>query len=406
MRKVVLSISAILTLLVLLTCAVSAGFIAGQRMNPLTGLPQFSSTPPGGAELTSTTTTSEAFTPFWEAWDIVHKYYVDQPVNDVLLVQGAIRGMVAALGDQHSSYQDPGQMKEWNTQLSGEYEGIGAYVNTDGEYLTISEPIPGSPAEKAGLLPGDQIIAIDGVDMTGTLPEVARQKVLGPKGSLVKLTIRREGVKEPFTVEIQRESIKIASVEGKMLDGNIAYVKISNFGEQTETELRTTLEDLLAQKPSGLILDLRNNPGGYLNTAVSVASEFLKDGVVVTEEYGDGKRNTRPVIQGGMATEVPLVVLVNEYSASASEVVAGAIQDSGRGILIGVTTYGKGSVQQVMALSNDQGAVRVTVAHWLTPKDRLINGIGLTPDKKVDMTEEDYKNKVDPQLDAALGYFK
>ena len=215
-----------------------------------------------------------------------------------------------------------------------------------------------------------------------------------------------EEVEEPFDVEIERASIKVATVEGEILDGNIAYVKIRSFSDQTDEDLRSLLEELLTKEPAGLIIDLRNNPGGLLRTAVSIASEFLPEGVVLYEEYGDGSRDVHEVIRGGLATEIPLVLLVNEYSASASEVVAGAIQDYGRGILIGETTYGKGSVQQIIELSNEQGAVRLTIARWLTPKERLINEIGLVPEIQVEMTDEHYENDQDPQLEKALEDFK
>jgi carboxyl-terminal processing protease len=297
---------------------------------------------------------------------------------------------------------DPLEYKDATSDLSGEYEGIGAWVNTDGDFLTISEPMPGSPAEKAGLITGDQIIKIDGEDLTGVLPELARRKVLGPAGSTVVLTILRDGVENPFDVSVTRDAIKVASVDSKMLEDNIAYVKIRNFGDQTDEELTAALKDLMKQKPAGLVLDIRNNPGGSLDTAINVASQFIGNGVILYEEYGDGTRQTHEAKQGGLATDIPLVVLVNEFSASASEVVAGAIQDTGRAELVGTTTYGKGSVQQWIPLSGDEGAVRVTIARWLTPNGRLIHEIGLEPDEEVNMTEEDAKANLDPQLDAAI----
>lgn len=406
MRKALLSISVILTVLVLLSCSLSVGFIAGQNLDRLPIFTTTDSNPSPSTDVASSISESDRFAPLSEAWELIHRYYVDQPVDDVLLIQGALRGMVDALGDMHSSYQDPEQLEESNMDLRGEYEGIGAYVNTDGEYLTITEPIPGSPAEKAGLLPGDQIIAIDGEDMTGTLPAVARMKVLGPRGSQVILTIQRENVEEPFDVEIERASIKVPTIEGEILEGNIAYIKIRSFSDQTDEDLNTLLKELLSKEPVGLIIDVRNNPGGLLRTAVSITSEFLKDGVVLSEVYADGTRDVHEVTKGGLATEIPLVVLVNEYSASASEVLAGAIQDYERGVLIGKTTFGKGSVQNIIPLSNDQGAVRLTIARWLTPKERQINEIGLEPDILVEMTEEDYANDLDPQLDKALEYFQ
>ncbi len=344
----------------------------------------------------------ELFEPFWETWNIVHDQYVDQPVDDLALMRGAIRGMLEALGDKHTSYMDPEEFKEANEALSGEYEGIGAYVDVSGDYLTIISPIPGSPAEAAGLRPGDQIIAINGEDMTGINPEIARKKVLGPAGTSVTLTIRR-GDQPPFDVTITRARIVIRSAEGKMLENDIAYVKIITFGDKTTRELRETLRTLMAQKPRGLILDLRNNGGGYLTTAVEVASQFLPQGsVVLYEQYGSGERKVYQAVEGGLAVDIPIVVLINEGSASASELVAGALQDHQRAVLVGVVSYGKGSIQNWVPLSNDQGAVRVTIAKWLTPDERTIHIVGLMPDVYVSMTEEDFKTDRDPQLDAAI----
>lgn len=342
------------------------------------------------------------FVPFWEAWNIVHSQYVDQPLDDVALMRGAIRGMMDAIGDPQTFYMDPVVYETETSALSGEYEGIGAYVDTDGEYLTIISPIEGSPAEAAGLKPGDQIIAIDGVDMTGTTPEQARQKVLGPAGTTVILTIAREGEEEPLEFTITRAKITIPSVTGEMLENNIAYVDINQFGDNTTAELSAALDELLAQNPQGIIIDLRNNPGGYLHTSVEVTSEFLAEGVVLYEQYGDGSRDTYNALGNGRATDLPIVVLVNEGSASASEILAGALQAYERAALVGVQSYGKGSVQQWVPLSNEQGAARVTIARWLTPDERLIDGVGLTPDFIVELTEEDIANELDPQLDKAI----
>jgi carboxyl-terminal processing protease len=194
------------------------------------------------------------------------------------------------------------------------------------------------------------------------------------------------------------------SSTGKMLENDIAYIQITTFGEKTTPELLATLKELMAQNPKGIILDLRNNGGGYLQTAVEVGSQFIGDGVVLYEQYGDGTRTTYKVIPGGIATDtnISMVVLINEGSASASEIVAGALQDSGRAKLVGVTSYGKGSVQNWIPLNGDNGAVRITIAKWLTPKEHTIHKIGLTPDVVAKMTVEDYKAKLDPQLDAAV----
>ena len=394
--------------LILLAGAFSGGFIAGHLMPATGSIPGVSdllpSSPAVQPEQESGTPAElqTLFVPFWEAWNIVHEQYVEQPVDDVLLMQGAIRGMMDALGDQQTFYMEPQVYENETSSLQGQYEGIGAYVDTEGEYLTIVSPIEGSPAEQAGLMPGDKVVAIDGEDMTGVAPEEARLKVLGPEGTDVTLTVAREGEAEPLEFTITRAQIEIRSAEGKMLEDNVGYVDINTFGEQTTPELRAALDDLLKQNPRGIIIDLRNNPGGYLSTSVEVASEFIDDGVILYEEYGDGRRDTHRALGNGQATDTPLVVLINEGSASASEILAGALQDYERATLVGVKSFGKGSVQNWVPLSNDQGAARVTIARWLTPDERLIDHIGLTPDIVVEMTPEDFEAERDPQLDAAL----
>lgn len=342
------------------------------------------------------------FAPFWQAWDLVKQMYVDQPVDEEKLMQGAISGMLDSLGDEHTSYMDPDQYTQAQNTMEGDYDGIGAWVDTTGEYVVIISPMPGSPAEKAGLKTGDTILAVDGEDMEGIDGSLVLRQVLGPAGTKVILTIRREGVEEPFDVTITRARIVLASVESDMLEGGIAYIKVTDFAEDTNMELEKALDELLAQNPEGLILDLRNNPGGYLQTAIEITSQFIPDGTVMLEEFGDGSMNEYKAIPGGMATEIPLVVLVNEGSASASEITAGAIQDRGRGQLVGITTFGKGSVQTWTPLVNDQGAVRITVARWLTPSGRQIHKIGLEPDVQVELTEADLEAGRDPQLDKAI----
>lgn len=354
------------------------------------------------AETSPSVDRDELFAPFWQSWDIIHEQYVDQPVDDEALMRGAISGMLNSLGDPHTSYMDPDQYNQANIPLEGEYEGIGAWVDPNAEYLTIVSPMPNSPAEAAGLKPGDQIIGIDGEDMTGIDGNLVIRRVLGPAGTEVTLTIRREGLDEPFDVTLERAHIVVPSVESKMLDGNVAYIQLFTFGDKTTGELRDALREVMANRPVGLILDLRNNGGGALQTAIDVASEFVGEGVIMYEEYGDGSRDTYTAKRGGLATEIPLVVLINEGTASAAEIVAGAIQDHGRGQLVGVTSFGKGSVQIWTPLENNQGAIRVTIARWLTPNGRTINETGLEPDVVVELTEEDIAAERDPQLDKAV----
>jgi len=342
------------------------------------------------------------FAPFWETWNYVVSSYVDQPVDQTKLMQGAIRGMLDSLGDKHTGYMDPQEYKEATAPLDGSYEGIGAYVDVSGKYLTIISPMPGSPAEEKGLKAGDEVIKVNGEDVTGTDPSIVLRSVKGPAGTDVTLTIFRPDTNETFDVTVTRQEIKLESVTSKMLDGDIAYISISVFGETTAEELKTALTNLMAQNPKGLILDLRYNSGGYVDSAIEVMSQFIPDGVVLIEQQGNGEEKTYDAKPGGLATKIPLVVLVNEGSASASEITAGAIQDHGRGTLVGVTTFGKGSVQAFIPLKNDQGAVRITIERWLTPNHRQINDIGLTPDVVVPLTEEDAKNGIDTQLEKAV----
>lgn len=354
----------------------------------------YTSEPPEGSD--------ELFAPFWQAWDIVHEEYVDQPVDDVALMRGAISGALDALGDPHTSYMDPVTYQQLNIPLQGSYEGIGAWVDTNTEFLTIVSPMPGSPAEEAGLEPGDEVVAVDGEDVTGVDANIVIRSVLGPAGTTVRLTIRREGEPELLEYEIIRAEILIPSVESEMLEGDIGYIQLFTFSNDTSDDLRSAIRDLRQTNLNGLILDLRGNGGGFLLTAIEVASEFIEDDLIMTERFGDGSEEVYESFGDGLATDLPLIILVNGGSASASEIVAGAIQDYGRGLLVGETTFGKGSVQNWIALQGEEGAVRVTVARWYTPEGRQIAGEGLEPDYEVPYTDEDFEAGIDPQLEKAI----
>jgi carboxyl-terminal processing protease len=410
--KPILVFISVFVVLGLIAGACSAGFLMGRvypenstsalNFPPILGQNPSPSETAAAPDALAPVDMDELFTPFWQTWDLVEQEFVDQPVDREAMMRGAIRGMLESLGDEHTSYLDPEMFERANAQLEGEeYEGIGAWVDITGEYLTIVSPMPDSPAEKAGLRPNDKIIAIDGEDMLGLDGELVRQRVIGPRGTTVRLTILREG-EEPFDVDVERANIVVPTVDSEMLDNQIAYVELFTFGADTSKDLRAALQELIAQKPNGLILDLRNNGGGYLDTAIEVVSEFIPKGIVMYEEYGDGRKIEFEAQKGGLATEIPLVVLINEGSASASEIVAGAIQDTGRGLLVGNTSFGKGSVQNYTPLTNEQGAVRVTIARWLTPSGRQINGLGLEPDYMVEFTPEDMTAGIDPQLDKAI----
>ncbi|MCB8968120.1 MAG: S41 family peptidase [Ardenticatenaceae bacterium] len=344
----------------------------------------------------------DTFAPFWEVWSLVHTRYYEQPVDDVALTQGAIEGMLAALGDQHTRYLSPQDELAARERMSGEFQGIGAEIESADGKITIVSPLDGSPALAAGLQPGDILREADGVVLTGMDVSEAAALVRGPAGTTVSLLIERGD--ETFTVDIVRDVILLSSVRSEMLADNIAYLRLSQFGDQSADEIETQLSDLLAQNPVGLILDLRRNPGGGLNTAVSIADQFLPEGTILVEQFGDGEATTFAATAKGIAEDIPLVVLIDEGSASASEVLAGAIQDRQRGVLIGTTSFGKGTVQTWHALS-DGGGVRITIARWLTPDENWVHETGLEPDYYISLPDvENGAEFTDTQLQAAVDY--
>jgi len=348
----------------------------------------------------------EYFKVFWEAWGITQQNFVDpKALDDRRMTSGAIKGMLDSLGDPHTGYVDPQHYKFEQADLEGAFDGIGAQVGVQNRRLTIIAPMEGSPAEKAGIRPGDLILQIDGKDTTGMSVAEAVSKIRGQRGTVVKLSILHEGDRRPADIEITREQIRLPLITRRMLPDNIGYARISFFSEKVKDQIVPVLEGFVKSDVKGLVLDLRNNPGGLLDETISVASQFLKDGVVAYQVDRDGKKTAFNVRPGGAATEVPLVVLVNKGSASASEILAGAIQDRGRGIIIGEETFGKGSVNRFHELS-DGSALYVTFARWITPKERLIEGKGLLPDIELPLTEEDRLAGRDVQLERAQEYFR
>ena len=346
--------------------------------------------------------TSEAFEPFWEVYDLVQSRYFEQPLDDDVLAEGAINGLLAALDDPHTRYLSPQDEIAEREGFEGEIQGIGVEVTSKDGKITVVSPIEGSPAYDAGLRPGDILREAEDVDLTDMSIMEAARLIRGPVGTTVSLLIERDG--ETFEVEIERDIIKIDSVRGEILDENIAYVRLSHFGTRTSEELDGVLSDLLAQEPDGLILDLRRNPGGALDAVVDIADEFLPKSTVLIQEFADGIEREYNASDKGAVEEIPLVVLIDEGSASASEVLAGAIQDHDRGILIGQTTFGKGTVQTWQELSNG-GGVRITFARWLTPNEHWVHEEGLEPDISVELPEvEDVDDFTDTQLQAAINY--
>ena len=344
----------------------------------------------------------DLFDPYIQAWNIVHESYLEQPVNDQALMQGSIKGMMEGLGDPYSSYLDPEQFREQNAPLEGEYTGIGAWVDTSGDLLVIISPMPDSPAEEVGVKPGDQVVRIDDEDVTHLDPSLVLNKILGPEATIVKISVIREGDPDILDFEITRQIILIPSVESEMMEGQIGYIHLYTFGENSYDEFAAALNQLIENGAENIILDLRNNTGGLVDSAIEITSTFLSDEIVLIEEWGDGKKIDYSTTKEAIALDIPLYVLVNQGTASASEITAGALQDHQRALLIGTTTFGKGLIQNWVPLRGDNGAVRVSIARWLTPNGRQIQDEGLAPDVEIEFTLDDFNAGVDPQLEKAL----
>jgi len=348
------------------------------------------------------------FSLFWNVWETLPKSYIDKNAFDgQKLLYGAISGMVRSLDDPYTAFLNPDQNEAVKDELAGSYEGVGIQIgfNEDNRLVVIA-PLKGTPAEKAGLLARDLILKIgdkDTIDIT--LPE-AVDLIRGPAGSKVKLLLSHEGESETYEVEIERAKIEVRSVdlEFRTKDGSeVAIIKVSRFGDKTNSEWDEAVAQSLERKPKGVIVDMRNNPGGLLSSSVYLASEFV-GGTIVKQEAADGSVESLAASRNGKMPKTKLVVLVNEGSASAAEIFAGAIQDKDRGKIIGKKSFGKGTVQDVVDLPGGAG-LHITVAKWLTPKGNSIHGEGITPDVEVTISKEQRKAQEDPQLDRALEEF-
>ncbi|PLS82501.1 MAG: S41 family peptidase [Chloroflexi bacterium] len=339
------------------------------------------------------------FKVFWEVWELIDtQFYHKEPLNYRKMTYGAIEGMLKSLGDDYTGFDEPVNAAARQERLSGQFEGIGAYVEFKDGKLLIVAPIEESPAEKAGLLAGDQVLKVDGQDMAPQLdgldPAEAAAKaasiIRGPKGTPVVLTVFRADTNETRDFTINRDAIPLISVRTKMLAGKIAYVQVSEFKETTTAELDKALTTVLEQQPAGLILDLRNNPGGYLNTAREMLGRFVADGVALQEEFSDGSRSNLDTLNNGgpRVLDLPMVVLTNGGSASASEIVVGGLRDHKRATLLGEKTFGKGSVQALKQLS-DKSSARITIARWLTPNGDQIHQKGIEPHVYVPLQQEE-----------------
>ena len=358
---------------------------------------------------------------FWEVWDKVSQSYLGRKdLDPKKMVYGAISGMVASLGDPYTVFLPPSDNKEVKADLRGDFEGVGIQIgfNKD-QRVTVIAPLAGTPADAAGLKSGDVILKIVDVaqkvnkDTAGMALQDAVDLIRGAKGTSVTLTIGREGLNKPFDVNLKRETIVVKSVNVKFVEKEgkeVAILTLSRFGDRTDDEWAEAVKTIKAEeakKPnfSGVILNLRNNPGGYLDGAVFIGSEFLSSGPVVLQDRGADGKETYSVNRQGQLLREPLIVLINGGSASASEIVAGALQEAKRAKLVGEKSFGKGSVQELESLANGT-SLKITVAKWLTPSGHSIMHDGIDPDVKVEFTKDDLDNGRDPQLDKALELLK
>jgi carboxyl-terminal processing protease len=349
----------------------------------------------------------ETFQLFWEVWDLVQtNYYGDLP-DMQQITYAAIRGMLSTLEDQHTAFIEPKAAAIMAENATGQYEGIGAFVRMDeAGKLEIVGFVEEGPAEPAGVLEGDRVLEVDGTSIVGISLYEAIGLIRGPAGTEVTLLIERAGVSEPFEIRVARARLDNPIIKTEMREDGVGYIRLYEFSATATDLMEEGLEELLAQNPQGIVLDLRGNPGGWLDQAIKVADLFLSEGIVVIERWSDGTEQSLPASgarPGDPGEDIPLVVLVDGGSASASEIVAGALQDQKRAILVGEPTFGKGSVQRPFTLS-DGSELRVTIARWFTPNDRAIHGEGLAPDIEVPWPEEDLEPGEDPQLERAAEY--
>lgn len=338
-----------------------------------------------------------------DVWSTIHSTYVSTNINDTALLQGALTGMVQGLGDPYSVYFAPSDSQAFQDEVEGVFQGVGMEVGFKDKQLTIIAPLPNSPAELAGLKAGDALLAIDGKSTDGLSLDQAVSAIRGPEGTTVQLTIQHEGEADAQTIAITRRTIKVDSVRSATVsvDGkSVVHLSISSFTKDTAASVQNAVRAAVQKNAAGIILDLRNNPGGYLDQAVDVASVFLKQGVVVSEVDRQGQKRDQSVDGRALWPTQPLVVLVDGGSASAAEILAGALQDHHRATLVGEKTFGKGSVQDFQQLA-DGSSLKLTVAKWLTPNGRSISDHGITPDTVVAATPVNGQTDTDPQLIAA-----
>lgn len=342
---------------------------------------------------------------YWEVWDLLKSDYVNKDsLADKQLFYGSLEGLVSSLDDPYSEFMDPQENKQFEEDMSGTFEGIGAEIGIRDDLLTVISPIEGTPAQKAGIMAGDKILEINGESTQGMDINEAVSKIKGPKGTEVVLSIFRNGFDDIKEFKIIRDVISIKSVSYEKLDNNLFLIKINSFNGDTNYLFSQAIREVLTQDPDGIIVDLRNNPGGYLEVAVMMLGEWINGEVAVIEQFANGK--TTEYLADGLnrLKNYSTVILINGGSASASEILAGALRDYNKATIIGEQSYGKGSVQMVKNLT-DGSAVKITVAKWLTPKGQNIDEEGIKPDQEVELTYDDFENNRDPQLEEAINFF-
>lgn len=341
----------------------------------------------------------------WTAIDQINQKYVNRPADLNKILYGAVSGAVSALDDPYSVFLPPKEAEEFKNELSGNFEGIGAEIAIKNQQLVVVTPLDESPAKKSGLKPGDFIHKVDGQETKGLTLEEAVQKIRGPAGTKVKLSVFHKGETKISEIEITRTKIEVKSVTAEVRESGgkkIGYLKLRRFGEDTSGLVDGAIGQFLNNKISGLVIDVRSNPGGYLDAAVTISSNLVKEGeIIVSQKYGDGTEKVYRSERDPKLTRIPVIILINGGSASASEILAGALRDHGIAKLVGEKSFGKGSVQELIDLP-ENAQLKLTIAKWLTPKGHDLNKDGLEPDIKVELTDEDFQNDRDPQLDKAM----
>ncbi|KKU15104.1 hypothetical protein A3D55_01190 [Candidatus Jorgensenbacteria bacterium RIFCSPHIGHO2_02_FULL_45_20] len=347
------------------------------------------------------------FSLFWDSVKLIkNKYFDANKVTDEQILYGAIRGAFQSLNDPYSTFFEPSDAKKFHEDLEGVFGGIGAEIGLKNGQIVIVAPLKGNPAEKAGFKAGDRILEVNGTSTAGLAVEDAVKIIRGQPDTVVKLLIMRDGWSDAKEFEITRAIINVPTLEWETKEGNIVYLKLHNFNSNLPDLMYLSAISMLMQRPNGIVLDLRNNPGGFLDVSIDTASWFLQRGKTVVRERFNANSEDRYIANGNASlSQIPIVVLINGGSASASEILAGALRDARGAKLVGEKTFGKGTVQEVRDLRNGS-SVKISIAEWLTPNGDSINNKGLNPDYEVKLTEDDTNNGVDPQLDKALEVLK